>query len=170
MALDKAARDVHEMRSGDEDSSMKPCEVDGCLRPAKTRNMCSAHYSRHRQGKPLTGHIRSHQPAVGCADCGKQITSKGGWGRCNTHYKRKRYQVVKQAVILAMGGVCERCLLSFPMAAYDFHHSGELAKGAKTENPSYTLSSRSVAEIAEELHKCVLLCSNCHRLEHTYDV
>jgi len=50
----------------------------------------------------------------------------------------------------------------FPLAAYDFHHTGD-----KVQDPSTIIANGSVSDIAEEISKCVLLCANCHRVLHS---
>lgn len=60
------------------------------------------------------------------------------------------------------GGKCARCGGVFPPAVYDFHH---LDKAQKDDNPG-ALMGRKWEKVKEELDKCILLCSNCHRLTH----
>jgi hypothetical protein len=47
------------------------------------------------------------------------------------------------------------------MAVYDFHHIGK-----KDDDPSWVIANSGIDKIAEELSKCILLCANCHRMEH----
>lgn len=59
---------------------------------------------------------------------------------------------------------CERCSESF-WYCLDFHHKDSENK----ENMvSKLLSHTNKAAILEEISKCIVLCSNCHRKEH-YD-
>lgn len=60
------------------------------------------------------------------------------------------------------GGVCQRCKGTFDPCIYDFHHVDPAQKDAIIA----MLLSRPWSVIAEELDKCILLCSNCHRLIH----
>jgi len=56
---------------------------------------------------------------------------------------------------------CARCSVSNP-ACLDFHHPVQKAEGI-----SEMLSRRrSLEEIRREIADCVLLCANCHRIEH----
>lgn len=89
---------------------------------------------------------------------------KGGWGLCQKHYRRRRTAAIKDAAIAAMGGACARCSGVFHRAVFDFHHEGE-----KESDPSALLANGSPEDIATELARCVLLCANCHRLEHNDD-
>lgn len=73
----------------------------------------------------------------------------------------KRNQQNKINAIEYMGGKCFDCGGVFPPAVYDFHH---LDMTTKEYNPSHVL--RSLEKGKAELNKCVLLCSNCHRIRH----
>ncbi len=56
---------------------------------------------------------------------------------------------------------CEQCGEERP-PALDFHHPKEKERGI-AEMVSYGYSR---ASIREEIEKCVVLCANCHRVEH----
>lgn len=71
---------------------------------------------------------------------------------------RKR---TKQKMVNAFGGICCVCKESFPQELYDFHHvDGEKEFGLA----SIMANCTSWERIIEELRKCVMVCSNCHRL------
>ena len=56
---------------------------------------------------------------------------------------------------------CQRCDENHPHAL-DFHHTGQ-----KTHLVSHMISDGfGIESIMEEVNKCILLCANCHRLEH----
>jgi len=57
--------------------------------------------------------------------------------------------------------VCERCGFGHP-AALDFHHP----PGTKEQDLSTFVRSAGKRRVLEELAKCVVLCSNCHRIHH----
>lgn len=80
-------------------------------------------------------------------------------GSCNTKIRRIR---AKQAAIDVLGGKCIRCGYKDHPAALEFHHvSG---------NKEFTIggvANKSWDVIKKELDKCILLCSNCHRIEHS---
>jgi len=79
-------------------------------------------------------------------------------------FKRNRRELLKEEAIEYIGGkVCAKCSNNFlPISCYDFHHN----TGSKTENISKLLNTKKTldAELKEELKKCILLCSNCHRI------
>lgn len=78
---------------------------------------------------------------------------------CVKKYKRKR----KIDVIIAhkIQGCC-KCGYNKNLAALDFHH---------TKEKTYVISNliwkqNSIKKLQEELDKCIVLCSNCHRELH----
>jgi len=62
--------------------------------------------------------------------------------------------------IEAAGGSCKDCGGVFPPSVYDFHHPDP---SVKEGNPSSLMLNKKGRE---ELKKCILLCSNCHRIRH----
>ena len=61
--------------------------------------------------------------------------------------------------------VCERCGFS-DYRALQFHHEGHKEK---TDNVADMVRSvYSMESVRREIDKCIVLCSNCHRIEH-YD-
>lgn len=59
------------------------------------------------------------------------------------------------------GGKCERCGYNNYLGALDFHHINPNEKDFTIGNRNFKLK-----ECVEEIKKCVLLCSNCHREIH----
>ena len=55
---------------------------------------------------------------------------------------------------------CQECGFSHP-AALDFHHIGK-----KESEVSNIIKSCNNERILEEIEKCIVLCSNCHRIHH----
>lgn len=86
--------------------------------------------------------------------------------RCLTYAKAwydSVYTENKEWAIQYLGGCCNRCKQTFPKAVYDFHHKDPSVKEASVGN---LLKKKDRSKIKEELDKCELLCSNCHRIEH----
>ena len=100
-----------------------------------------------------------------CKYCGNSLKHRGT--ACRTCVSRiRRYELKKKAVGY-LGGSCVRCGYNSHLSALEFHHLNPTEKdfnfgdmkGGKWEN------------LKNELNKCILLCSNCHRIEHTkYDL
>ena len=64
---------------------------------------------------------------------------------------------------------CEHCGYDEHFAALDFHHTDKSAK--ETTIHSIMKSGRPTEkrweQMQKELAKCIVLCSNCHRVEHS---
>ena len=141
------------------------CRVVGCTRPAYAKGLCNAHYIRERKGLSLDAPVRARKREDACAECGKQTGTKGGWGLCQRHYRQARYEALKDAAVAAFGEKCAHCGRSFHRSVFDFHHRGD-----KIRSPSEMFLNSSLSALAKELSKCILLCANCHRMEHRNDV
>ena len=60
---------------------------------------------------------------------------------------------------------CQRCGYSKCFAALDFHHLDPKEK--EYQIGDFFRSRRNKSIVINELNKCVLLCANCHREEHS---
>lgn len=77
-----------------------------------------------------------------------------------TQERRKRN---KQKAVDYLGGKCLHCATAYENnSVYDFHHVDTTTKEA---DPG-SLLHYSWKRIVKELDKCILLCANCHRIEH----
>lgn len=81
---------------------------------------------------------------------------------CHYLYQRRRWIQRKIWAIEYLGGKCKDCNSVKHWTAYDFHHRDPLTK----EYEWSKLKLRSRADMIEELDKCDLLCSCCHRFRH----
>ena len=108
-----------------------------------------------------------------CSTCNVVIDTTNAYRReanrlqsyCKSCFNLKcveRWKKMKLDAIEAKGGKCLDCQGTFHYSIYDFHH---LDKEAKEFGWS-RLIMQSAKVRANELDKCVLLCSNCHRLRH----
>ena len=58
---------------------------------------------------------------------------------------------------------CQRCGYNLHPSALDFHHVGD----DKENNMARMVhSATTMKEVTDEIDKCIVLCSNCHRIEH----
>lgn len=160
-ALDNAARHRAPTVPTPKNIRTYPCSHGACGRPAYAGGLCNGHYLRRRAGADMDRPFKHTLARNLCTECGKAVRGKGGWGLCQTHYRRARAAVVKAVLIAAKGGRCQHCGGSFHPAAFDFHHTGP-KEGAVSD----MIANASVAALAEEVADCVLLCANCHRIEH----
>ena len=73
----------------------------------------------------------------------------------------KRWRDRKDNAIKYLGGKCHNCGFTGNRACFDFHHvDGKDHQWTK-------LRLKSWDKVITELDRCILLCANCHRLEHT---
>jgi len=79
-------------------------------------------------------------------------------------WRRHKREVTKEKYLAYCGGKrCRLCGIShLPIYCYDFHHIYD-----KDFNISWAINKGLPVEaIKDELDKCVVLCSNCHREVH----
>lgn len=91
--------------------------------------------------------------------------SVGYCKKCLNSYHHERVRKVKIKMIFYKGGKCERCNLSLEDSHYsvfDFHHLDPLLKDVNFRSIKF----QKWEKIKNELDKCELLCSNCHRITH----
>lgn len=97
-----------------------------------------------------------------CISCTKSRINK--WYSDNRSRRQQaantRNRDRKREWVEIFGDKCFDCGKTFPHCVYDFHHLS-----GKDVNPSKALSWSPVRAM-EELSKCILLCSNCHRIRH----
>jgi hypothetical protein len=137
------------------------CAHGTCDSRAYAKGLCNAHYIRLRAGADMDAPIKHRTANALCTECDKPLDGKAGWGLCRAHYKRRRRAAIKAFFVEQKGGCCSACFGVFPLAAYDFHHLGD--KDASIGN---LIDGGSVESIEAEMSKCILLCANCHRIEH----
>lgn len=77
-----------------------------------------------------------------------------------TRYRLKHKQKEKDYFVSLFGNKCFLCHGTFHPAAFDFHHIDP------TKKDMHITGSKSYKVRLEELKKCVMLCSNCHRTIH----
>lgn len=66
------------------------------------------------------------------------------------------------AALGLLGGKCKSCNGVFEPCVYDFHHVNPKEK-------EFTIGENmlvSEERFLKEVSKCILLCANCHRMEH----
>jgi len=98
----------------------------------------------------------------------KQSDRKNGSSKCKScfnEYCVQRWIKTKIKAIEYLGSKCADCDNTYPEQPYvifDFHHRNPEEKDVAW----IKLRLRSWKKITEELDKCDLLCSNCHRIRH----
>jgi predicted HNH restriction endonuclease len=100
-----------------------------------------------------------------CPLCNKKFallkhTSRKRCGSCNTKIRRFR---AKAAAVKYLGSKCIQCGWTGNQAALQFHHKDPKKKDFIIGN----VANKSWDSIKKEIAKCVLLCANCHMIEHS---
>lgn len=84
----------------------------------------------------------------------------------STYSQYKRADIRKKQMISSLGGCCSKCGYNKNYAALEFHHIKDKSFNLDSRN----ISNTSMTKLLEELKKCILLCSNCHREHHYPDL
>lgn len=153
-------------KCGDEFSSR--VNIDGKARVLSSRKYClvCSPFGQHNTRK-INGESRKDQPPHKCS-CGETNPNKfyGNkrylCGKCHNQYNLKKGQEKRDRAIAYKGGKCELCGYSKYSGALDFHHIDPKLKDPKFPG----MRSWSWDKIKNEIDKCALLCSNCHREVH----
>jgi hypothetical protein len=94
------------------------------------------------------------------------VLEGSGYYRCTkcrstaVHNRRKK---VKLLLVQYKGGKCEQCGYNKCVAALEFHHLDPTQKDFGIGANGHTLA---LAKLKQEVDKCILVCSNCHREIH----
>ena len=90
------------------------------------------------------------------------------WRRDHPNYQRdycnKRRNKHKLEILNRFNNKCAHCGLVDNHVVYDLHHLNPTEK----EYNLAQILDHSLNKIENELTKCILLCSNCHRKEHEF--
>lgn len=144
-------------------------KIDGRIRNLKNRKYCftcSPFGSGNRKILDQDPKVHKNKligikdPNRTCYLCGKKSSGKRLCSACRTKLRRHR---CKLAAIKLLGGKCNRCGWSGNIAGFEFHHKDPLKKDFTIGSSS----NRSWDFVKNELIKCELLCSICHRTEHS---
>lgn len=110
----------------------------------------------------------NHMPYKQCLLCGKSFqpkTAAANHRQCcyecmpeGTQLRRKDYA---SKLKIKEGGKCVRCGYDKCLSALDFHHKNPEEKDFGISDDNIKLK-----DAIEEVKKCILICSNCHRELH----
>lgn len=127
---------------------------------------------RHRRQRIIDKERERNGDTKTCSKCGmsfplEKFYSKGNRLRnecsvCFSRYISDCHLAKKLALIEFLGGSCQRCHRTCHPAAYHFHHTDPSTK----EFDWNRLQRRSIKNILREIQKCVLICGECHAIEH----
>lgn len=81
-------------------------------------------------------------------------------------YAKQQERAIKRKLELIeyKGGECEKCHYKHNLSVLEFHHINPNEKEFQLD--SRHLSNTNVERLKNEVDKCILLCSNCHREIH----
>ena len=97
-----------------------------------------------------------------CENCHRELHNNNPVAQSYQIQKQKLYDKRKQLLDI-LDCKCSKCGYSKNISALDFHH---------LQNKKYNLSIREMAsatpieELVKEVDKCIILCANCHLIEH----
>lgn len=97
-----------------------------------------------------------------CFVCGKVCQKRSGL-ICQACRVKIRRHCAKISAIKYLGGKCCRCGYNKDISALEFHH----LDSSKKEFQISSCADKSWDRLKSELDKCEILCSNCHRIEHS---
>lgn len=83
--------------------------------------------------------------------------------KCSVDAVTKRRKLIKVKAVEYKGGVCEHCDNVYIPEVFEFHHKEPTEKDFAI---SANGNTKSWDDIKTEIDKCLLLCANCHRIEH----
>lgn len=113
-----------------------------------------------------------------CPICGvpRHCEKRNAWRKCwkchidrpsefsQKEWHKKTKENTKRWAVEYLGGKCVKCgSIDLPLCCYQFHH---LDPHTKNDNPSHLTRQKPSEKLKKELDKCVLLCANCHAIEH----
>ena len=142
-------------------------KIDGKERNLKNRKFCleCSPFGLHNT-KRLT------RTEYKCSHCGETNPEKFTKGRyteckkCRDRYNKHAMKSNKIQSVNYLGGKCMCCGFDKGISAFDFHHVDPSQKDSNFAHHSYWSWERT----KNELDKCLLLCSNCHRMLHHNEV
>lgn len=91
----------------------------------------------------------------------EHVREPRGYYRCRMCRQEavvRRRRRAKEILVREAGGKCKLCGYDRCLAALEFHHVDPKVK----EFAVSRRGARSIERLRAEVHKCVLLCSNCH--------
>lgn len=92
---------------------------------------------------------------------------KEEWENATSDKRQYLVKKCKLAEVKLQSG-CKRCSYDKHPDALDFHHKQKKEKEFSV-SVGYLRESKSWEIVKSEMEKCIVLCSNCHRVENSYD-
>jgi len=147
--------------------------LDECIALGYGENKSCAHlnvsagtYRRSMKHHGLKSPHKDFSPALyfdnmgSCVLCGKKCHKRTICGECTARATRRG---IKSALVFLKGGKCEQCGYDKSIAALDFHHTNPNGKEIALNQAN---AQKHFLTYVEEIKKCELLCTRCHRERH----
>jgi hypothetical protein len=88
----------------------------------------------------------------------------GSTSQKNKEYRDRYSEQVRQVIRKAKSIPCADCGINYPWYVMDFDH----VRGEKKFGIAQMIQHQGIATIQQEIAKCDVVCSNCHRIR-TYN-
>jgi len=122
--------------------------------------LCSKIRKREYNSKPEVKKHRNELKRLWREKNHEQNKAQSRKDKKNAYKLRKEYL---NNYKISKGG-CERCGYNKCLDALDFHHLDESTKLFNIRDPK--ARTMALSKLIEELNKCIVVCSNCHREIH----
>ena len=108
-----------------------------------------------------------HGYANQCLDCRRKVGLKSYHKHKESVLLRgsQKRRDTRDKILKYLGGQCSHCGIEYTgdnAVIFDLHHTDPSEKDFSVSKHS----GRNFEKLKPEVDKCVLLCANCHRLEH----
>lgn len=135
----------------------------GCGCGEKIKNV--DHYGRPK--KYINGHgSRKYDHSNTVCDNNKRWVKNN---RSNVNERNRKYSHNKKVKLIQLrDNKCAHCGVEYDGTngcIFDFHH---LDPSSKELNISTSLNNVNFKKVLDEIEKCIMICSNCHRKAHGY--
>lgn len=117
-------------------------------------------YLHVNQFSPMRGDNSNYGYVYKCYHCRRQVARASGYVEFQAKKARNRFRSNKLHFVEMFGGECLRCGFSDSFWALEFHH---VFPSEKSFTPSQVISLNNRDKALEELDKCIMICSNCHK-------
>jgi hypothetical protein len=150
---------------------MSPTSVSIFAHKTKTCSIClvekpNTHFYKHADG--LYG---TRGQCAECLSTRSNVYRKTPEGKLRTKkYNRLKVVKIRQWFLAIKESFkCSRCPESRAVCL-DFHHTDPTKKERNVSGMINGAGAESKKRILKEIEKCVVLCANCHRVEHSENV
>lgn len=76
--------------------------------------------------------------------------------------KKRKFEVIRSYIVAQKDNPCMDCGVNYPSYVMDFDHRPSEYKLFNISR--YMRANKSLQQVVEEIAKCDLVCSNCHRI------